>query len=731
MPEVEDTLLNYTISDISDSENRILSEVSDSSSDLSKEVSEVDESSNFFSVQDGQISEHSGKKVGKSVKWQRSKKVRQLKEARTKITIFNKFNILTDEDEGFKVPSSKSNEENLQDPSFEADEGTKILKKQNGGTDELRRKKGMEEKKSSCLEVLDKLLAELPYSIVAKKHNGKSRKCTKINELKSLKAFEHENRFSLLENNQEEDLVDLKTRLKEIKVIKEMKRSQLKKCRACNTKKRTCKLDKSSCRALDKRCNFCNKIGHFPNSLNCKKMRKIKLSKQKQSFAKVKSCFKKIDADKVLSSEEIGPAILKKIRTRISQLQSTEIALTDTYCRQQVDFNHLIPFIMMYIFLNYDFIYQHSDAKPQSLWKAAKLEAERFKSILKMANTCAAKFGSWNVESNNFRFQKYCSKRLKKIFHPSSLHCDKKTESILETFDQMFYFDNHNNESVDGRIKCEVELKNTTLQSDQAYGDDEVKETSNDEIKLVEPIIKSQDRFAQQDLGEMKNAAVSSKQILHDYHDRSWKAEDELKKGNVLMKANECEGMLKNDTASFRESSCQHKSLKYNQIQTQEKFTHLDVAKSKDSTINPRQIIFQLQSNEDKVELKDKICQLDGGISSASEEEADMIERHELLNECFIESFEDDSNSIHSESSQDCNEDSISQLDGNVSEDGKEIKKTLFAIKCEEKDIVQLLSFFRNFDFLWNFLACHKLCLVKEECFLIPYQKFSAEVKSF
>ena len=67
MPEVEDTHVNC---DIIDSENHIVSEESDSSSDLSKEVSKVDESSNFFSVKDGQISEHSGKKVGKSVRWQ-------------------------------------------------------------------------------------------------------------------------------------------------------------------------------------------------------------------------------------------------------------------------------------------------------------------------------------------------------------------------------------------------------------------------------------------------------------------------------------------------------------------------------------------------------------------------------------------------------------------------------------------------------------------------------------
>ena len=63
-------LLNLIISDIFPLEDTIVSEESGSISDLSKEVTEVDESRNFFSVQDGEISEHSGKKVGKSVRWQ-------------------------------------------------------------------------------------------------------------------------------------------------------------------------------------------------------------------------------------------------------------------------------------------------------------------------------------------------------------------------------------------------------------------------------------------------------------------------------------------------------------------------------------------------------------------------------------------------------------------------------------------------------------------------------------
>ena len=43
--------------------------------------------------------------------------------------------------------------------------------------------------------------------------------------------------------------------------------------------------------------------------------------------------------------------------------------------------------------------------------------------------------------------------------------------------------------------------------------------------------------------------------------------------------------------------------------------------------------------------------------------------------------------------------------------------KTLFAVKCEERNLVELISFFRSFDFLWNSLTCHKLCLIEKNCF--------------
>ena len=63
------------------------------------------------------------------------------------------------------------------------------------------------------------------------------------------------------------------------------------------------------------------------------------------------------------------------------------------------------------------------------------------------------------------------------------------------------------------------------------------------------------------------------------------------------------------------------------------------------------------------------------------------------------------------------------QLDGNVSESSEdEIKiiKSLFSVKCEVKDIIQILTFFRGLNFIWKSLPCHKMCSQKssdENCF--------------
>ena len=55
----------------------------------------------------------------------------------------------------------------------------------------------------------------------------------------------------------------------------------------------------------------------------------------------------------------------------------------------------------------------------------------------------------------------------------------------------------------------------------------------------------------------------------------------------------------------------------------------------------------------------------------------------------------------------------ITQLDGNASESSEDeglILKSVFSVKSETKEITQLLTFFRSFDFMWRSLASHKLC---------------------
>ena len=55
----------------------------------------------------------------------------------------------------------------------------------------------------------------------------------------------------------------------------------------------------------------------------------------------------------------------------------------------------------------------------------------------------------------------------------------------------------------------------------------------------------------------------------------------------------------------------------------------------------------------------------------------------------------------------------ITQLDGHVSgssEDEAIIKKKMFSVNCEIKEITQVITFFRSFNFVWKSLACHELC---------------------
>ena len=54
-------------------------------------------------------------------------------------------------------------------------------------------------------------------------------------------------------------------------------------------------------------------------------------------------------------------------------------------------------------------------------------------------------------------------------------------------------------------------------------------------------------------------------------------------------------------------------------------------------------------------------------------------------------------------------DDVIPQFDGG-SDNAKLVEKKLFSINSEVKEIICLINFFRNCDFLWNSMSSHSLC---------------------
>ena len=86
------------------------------------------------------------------------------------------------------------------------------------------------------------------------------------------KIFESQNRSSLFEDWYEENL----EKLMEYYKILTTSKSGLKKCKLCSYKKRVCAISKTNCTSTGKKCVVCQKVGHFPNSLNCSKRKSLR-----------------------------------------------------------------------------------------------------------------------------------------------------------------------------------------------------------------------------------------------------------------------------------------------------------------------------------------------------------------------------------------------------------------------------------------------------------------------
>ena len=258
----------------------------------------------------------------------------------------------------------------------------------------------------------------------------------------SLKQFETHNPFSVLETYSEEEIDDLFNGLEIVdkqKVLQtkfmldrlncskeedkdsacgnlinrleiiEIKKALLKKCRHCNFKKRSCMLDRSSCSAKEKTCLACLKGGHFPRSLNCKRTRKARKSRVQS----------KTITDQVRKPpKKISSEVHKFINEKIVELETVINSYSNCKRLSKQTSNipcEVIPFAMMFIFLNYDYIFSvDSYENVRSLLEYEKKSTELRKSILKEANYCARKFSEINFQEDKEHFSTYCSKRLRK-----------------------------------------------------------------------------------------------------------------------------------------------------------------------------------------------------------------------------------------------------------------------------------------------------------------------------
>ena len=95
------------------------------------------------------------------------------------------------------------------------------------------------------------------------------------------------------------------------------------------------------------------------------------------------------------SMMQISSGVLVQVRRRIKELENNEkIESSESIDLEKKQFQwwlQVIPFLMMYIFLNHEYIYENKQRIPSNFFKEAKKELELKKSILKIAMKCVNK----------------------------------------------------------------------------------------------------------------------------------------------------------------------------------------------------------------------------------------------------------------------------------------------------------------------------------------------------
>ena len=304
----------------------------------------------------------------------------------------------------------------------------------------------------------------------------------------SLKEFESTNLVGSLEEKTEEDIMRLS--------ILKMRKFLIKKCKSCNFKKRSCMLDRLSCPSLQKICCACNKKGHFPKSLNCKSSRITKRRNKPNTNFQIQH---------KICSKQILEQHLKLIKEKISQLEPCSgeevLVLSGKKKTEERSYLDLIPFIMMYIFLNYQCFNSNIGwGKTFYSLKDEIKKAELKITILNVAKVCTRKNNHFSNEKDKMNFLKYCSKKVQKILNLKLTPNKDEIVSIqskVDAFEKMFYFDqeiDHSPQIPD----CDVDLSDDTesvLSQNLSIHDyiipqmdGQITESSEDEVKKKKSI---------------------------------------------------------------------------------------------------------------------------------------------------------------------------------------------------------------------------------------------------
>ena len=160
-------------------------------------------------------------------------------------------------------------------------------------------------------------------------------------------------------------------------------------------------------------------------------------------------------------------------------IQDEESNCNQNETSKQTRYRDLIPFIMMYIFLNYDCLTSSSSSKIRlNMKKEARKESDLKKMILKTAKDCAKFCENKSNQEEERKFSEQCLKKVKKNLKLKAKPNQEVIDSIqkkIDVFDKMFYVKTDDYDQISSEdVLCD---------GNQINDDEDLSESSEDEEK--------------------------------------------------------------------------------------------------------------------------------------------------------------------------------------------------------------------------------------------------------